>query len=431
MTRKASKTESTGPSEGRGKRAAGGAAPKNAGGKGGAQGGILGLIVAVIGIIVYLITGVNPLAAPTTSTTLTPAITVTPPPAAVVTTAPGTTGTVQTLSVEKGFGAKKGFWEVYFTAPLNTRDRRQFVGGVDVPLARAIDGVRNTLDIAAFEWDNDVLTKAVLSAVERGVRVRVVADNEHTVDDDSSTILELEAAGVPVIYDNRSAFMHNKFMIMDSASVWMGSTNWTMNGVYRNYNNLLLLRSQRAVQFYQTEFDEMFTDKQFGPRSRPANGGSFTQSGTPVTVLFAPEDDVIATMVAELNAARQSIRFMAFSYTQDPMAQAMLARARAGVTVEGVFEKTGSETAASEMTVLLCAGLDVRQDGYGGVMHHKVIIIDDTTVITGSFNFSDNAVTSNDENLVIIRDPDLARQYVAEFRRVQSISTRATDITCR
>jgi phosphatidylserine/phosphatidylglycerophosphate/cardiolipin synthase-like enzyme len=69
------------------------------------------------------------------------------------------------------------------------------------------------------------------------------------------------------------------------------------------------------------------------------------------------------------------------------------------------------------MRPLYCAGLQVRQDGNGYILHHKVFIVDDVTVITGSFNVSENATNSNDENLVIVSDPDLAAQYVAEFNR--------------
>ncbi|HRL12927.1 MAG TPA: phospholipase D-like domain-containing protein, partial [Aggregatilineales bacterium] len=63
-------------------------------------------------------------------------------------------------------------------------------------------------------------------------------------------------------------------------------------------------------------------------------------------------------------------------------------------------------------------------------MHHKVFIVDDTHVITGSFNFSANAITSNDENLVIIHDPELARQYIAEYERVKSVSSIPSSIVC-
>jgi phosphatidylserine/phosphatidylglycerophosphate/cardiolipin synthase-like enzyme len=121
---------------------------------------------------------------------------------------------------------------------------------------------------------------------------------------------------------------------------------------------------------------------------------------------------------------------MAFSFTLDNMGDALLARAAAGIDVQGVFETTGSETRFSEMTRLHCAGVNVRQDGNNGVMHNKVIIVDGQVVVTGSFNFSDNAVSSNDENVVIIRNADIASLYLQEFQRVQNIASVPNGITC-
>jgi phosphatidylserine/phosphatidylglycerophosphate/cardiolipin synthase-like enzyme len=57
-------------------------------------------------------------------------------------------------------------------------------------------------------------------------------------------------------------------------------------------------------------------------------------------------------------------------------------------------------------------------------MHHKVFIIDEKIVITGSFNFSAGADESNDENVVIIEDPALAKAFMAEFQRVYSAAKR-------
>ena len=68
----------------------------------------------------------------------------------------------------------------------------------------------------------------------------------------------------------------------------------------------------------------------------------------------------------------------------------MLERAKAGVTVTGIFETRGSETDFSDLGLLFCAGLPMRQDGNPGTFHHKVIIIDEKIVITGSLNFSDS-----------------------------------------
>jgi phosphatidylserine/phosphatidylglycerophosphate/cardiolipin synthase-like enzyme len=60
----------------------------------------------------------------------------------------------------------------------------------------------------------------------------------------------------------------------------------------------------------------------------------------------------------------------------------------------------------------------MRQDGNRYVLHHKVIIIDDHTVITGSFNFSKSAAERNDENIVIVRDAAIAGLYLDEWRRL-------------
>jgi phosphatidylserine/phosphatidylglycerophosphate/cardiolipin synthase-like enzyme len=51
-------------------------------------------------------------------------------------------------------------------------------------------------------------------------------------------------------------------------------------------------------------------------------------------------------------------------------------------------------------------------------MHHKVMIIDDRIILTGSYNFSANAENLNDENLLVIHDPGIASAYLDEFARV-------------
>ncbi len=385
-------------------------------------GTLIAIALIVVGALVYAVTGVDLLGVVAPEST--------PPPAPTVVTTSVPTGNYEFVSVGNGVGARHDFWEVYFTAPLPTNDRSQWVNGIDVPLANAIDATQRTLDIAAFELNNETITEAILRAHERGVQVRIVTDDEHGLEDDDSTLIDLELEGIPIVDDSRTALMHNKFMIMDGITVWTGSTNFTQNGIFRNNNNLIALRSRRAVIAYQAEFDEMFGRGEFGPTSSEGNSASFTQDGVPIEIYFAAEDDVVGEILAEINGASRIIRFMTFSFTRDDIGQALLAQAANGVQVVGVFETTGSETQYSEMPRLLCAGLDVRQDGNRGVLHHKVFIIDDSTVLTGSFNFSNNATQSNDENLVIIRNADIADLYIQEFERVRSIATVADDITC-
>jgi phosphatidylserine/phosphatidylglycerophosphate/cardiolipin synthase-like enzyme len=111
---------------------------------------------------------------------------------------------------------------------------------------------------------------------------------------------------------------------------------------------------------------------------------------------------------------------MAFSFTDDRLGSEMVRQYEAGLTVQGVFEGRSADPKYSEFGRMnsLEPRMDVRLDGNTYMMHHKVIIVDDETVVLGSFNFSENADTANDENLLIIHDRGIASLYRSEFRRI-------------
>lgn len=324
------------------------------------------------------------------------------------------------------------YWTAYFSIPSPLRrNAGTFAGGgIGAMLAAAMDAAQVSLDIAAFELDNPLLAAAIVAAARRGLRVRAVTDDEHGLRGADSQFGRLQAAGIPVAADGRSALMHNKFVIIDGASVWTGSMNLTLNGAGRHNNNLLELRSAEVARRYQAEFDEMFEQGQFGPRSPRGESAPIDAGTGRVTVYFGPEDELAAALPAALAGARERIRFMAFSFTLDDLGAALLQRGAAGVQVQGIFERVGSESVWSELGPLYCAGLEVRQDGNPWLLHHKVFIIDDDVVVTGSANFSLAGTRDNDENMLIIEDASLAAAYAAEFGRRWEEASRPRGIVC-
>lgn len=348
-------------------------------------------------------------------------------------------------------------FNVVFSAPTGSTDPTTYVNGPDTVLAAAIDRATQTVDVAAFELNSPAIAGALLNAHWRGVAVRLVVDDQHGLDveayqayleadederediademetpPDETLLDDLFDAGIPIVDDDDRDFMHNKFVIIDHTTVWTGTMNLTINGSYRNNNSLISVRSQRMVADYEAEFNEMFVDQQFGPQS-PANT-PFPQmviDGVPVEVYFAPEDNVVPQIVAEIQAARSTIRFMAFSFTLDELGQAMLARAAEGVQVQGIFDQLNSGGFRfNQIVPLFCNGQDVRWDGNPFILHHKVILIDDSTVLVGSFNFSQSATNDNDENLVIIHDPRIAARFVAEFNARFAEASVPNNIPC-
>jgi phosphatidylserine/phosphatidylglycerophosphate/cardiolipin synthase-like enzyme len=138
-----------------------------------------------------------------------------------------------------------------------------------------------------------------------------------------------------------------------------------------------------------------------------------------VETYFSPDDGTANRLLELAASAESSISFLAFSFTSDPLAQVLLERSAAGVTVAGVFEQSQvTSNIGSEYQRLLDANLDVRLDSNPRNMHHKVLMIDERIVVFGSYNFSNNAETRNDENTIILFDPLITAQFNQEFQRI-------------
>jgi phosphatidylserine/phosphatidylglycerophosphate/cardiolipin synthase-like enzyme len=206
-----------------------------------------------------------------------------------------------------------------------------------------------------------------------------------------------------------------------------------VNDNFRNNNNVIIMDSPEISQMYEREFSELWAGES-GPTSpSTVDQQSLTIGDTPIQVLFASEDHAIDRIIPYIKNAQKSIRFMAFSFTHEDLGQAVLTRAEAGVDIKGIFETRGSETEFSQLPVLYCAGFPVRQDGNPGTFHHKVFVIDDQIVVTGSLNFSKNADESNDENTLIITNGDIAALYLQEFdkRWAEAKEPEPADMKCK
>lgn len=321
-------------------------------------------------------------------------------------------------------GIDGGWYQLYFTEPINTNDESRFTGGhVENALVAALDAATSTIDLALYQLNSRAVTNALLRAHERGIQIRIVTDDEFGLEDPNSTVEELEFEGIPVVSDApRGGFMHNKFFIIDGLYVWTGSTNITNNGLYNNNNNAILIRSRQLAENYQAEFDEMWAGS-FGARS-PNNiiSPALIVNGTLIETYFESEGSASwagyqsepITRLAELASQARQVRFMAFVLTRDELMSVLVDRAEAGaLDVRGIVEASQRRFIAP----MFCADLDVRQDGNPNILHHKVFIFDDTTVALGSFNFTASAANDNDENLLIIHNRDVAQAFLLEFER--------------
>lgn len=319
----------------------------------------------------------------------------------------------------------QGAIEVYFshTYENDPAAARSDTDNIDRHLAAFIAGADRSLDCAFFELGSDRIAAALIAARRRGVQVRIVADADYR---DDAPMRRVIADGIPVVFDERHAFMHNKFVAADGRAVWTGSFNATDNCSFRNNNNAVAIRSSEVAANYAAEFAEMFVKHSFGVRSPSATPHSLVKlPDADVYTWFAPEDGVPPKVIRVLRSAQRSIHFMAFSFTDTAIGGTMIAMHRKGVTVEGVVETRNAGGAGGQMQRLSAAGVTVLPDGNTYVMHHKVIVVDGLWTITGSYNFTASGANENDENVLIIKSAAVARQFEREYDRVKRMARAA------
>ncbi len=315
-----------------------------------------------------------------------------------------------------------GDLQIFFTTPTLVYPDKA-AQRPESPLLQAavedIDAARSSVDLAVFDLDVPEIGDALIRAKKRGVAVRVIVDDENLETPEVAELTgELKRAGIKVIFDEREPFMHNKFLVVDQAIAWTGSWNITTNDTYRNNNNMVRMPNKQIAAYYTTEFEQMYKGV-FGSKKRSTAPHPVQQIGSSrITVLFSPEDGVAEYVLQRLKAARTSIRFMAFSFTSDPIAQQLIDKVGTGVSVQGVFERQNANGTGADFKMMQDGNVDVLVDGSCYIMHHKTIIIDEKIVITGSYNFTKSAEKDNDENLIIIEDPAVARIYLEEFQRL-------------
>lgn len=116
---------------------------------------------------------------------------------------------------------------------------------------------RQSADLCVFTITDDRISDAILSAHARGVRLRIISDNDKA-HDLGSDIERFESAGIAVRVDRSAFHMHHKFAIIDGRRLLNGSYNWTRGAARDNQENLIVCDDARLVAAFQQEFEQLW-----------------------------------------------------------------------------------------------------------------------------------------------------------------------------
>lgn len=143
-------------------------------------------------------------------------------------------------------------------------------------------------------------------------------------------------------------------------------------------------------------------------------------------VFFTPYDDCTTKIINEIKAAKESIHIQAYIFTCKPVARAIAIASQNGIDVKVILDDSQFTYKYSTYEYLKEKGVPVWSDHKPSLAHSKVIIVDKSVVITGSFNLTRAAQEKNTENLLIIRDKELADLYFDNWEKRLSVSKKMT-----
>lgn len=247
------------------------------------------------------------------------------------------------------------------------------------------------------------------------------------------------------------AQMHNKFVIIDNKWTWTGSWNFTVTGLYGSYENMLNnklhgnvqhcveINSKELANIFKKEFNEMWGSNSISPNpiradfhSRKINNTEHEVmvNGNLIEVYFSPTDGAIKRMCKLIEEeAQYKVYFSTFCISDNKLIEILKHKyennegERENFILKGIIDEEmwNMNWSASKKIMKNWINMPpIFKDRDKKKLHCKTMIIDcntnsDPTVITGSTNWTKNAQSVNDENMIIIHDRKIANLFQQEF----------------
>lgn len=280
-------------------------------------------------------------------------------------------------------------------------------------LVKEINSAQNSIDFAIYGYTKiPEIQFALSSADKRGVKIRFLYD----LDKEGTNIYPDTKYLASIIPNNNhdcsNHLMHNKFFIFDNTKVFTGSANLSntdMSGF--NSNVMLLVDSPKVANIYEKEFEQMYGGKWHKQKSKIKN-----KDDDSIGIYFSPKDKPINIVISLIDSSQKYVYIPAFLITHKGLSDSLIRAHNRGVAVKVILDATSTHVGSSKMKSLRQSGIPVKTENFAGKLHSKSMIIDDLYTIIGSMNFSRSGDSENDENMLIIKNREIATFYKTFFQ---------------
>ena len=139
-------------------------------------------------------------------------------------------------------------------------------------------------------------------------------------------------------------------------------------------------------------------------------GSSFAK----IRIFFSPKGGAAEEIIKQIDNAESYIDIAMYSFTYEPIAEAIIRAKNRGVKIRILMDKGQSQGKYSKYKFFLDNDIAVIQDRHSGIMHNKIAVIDGKVLFTGSYNWSKSAEERNEENLLEFIDDEEIKGEIEE-----------------
>jgi cardiolipin synthase len=256
------------------------------------------------------------------------------------------------------------------------------------PLVKALEGARTSIDILIFRFDRKDIERVLLSAVERGVRVRALIAYTNRGGEKNLRALEMRLLAAGVIVARTADVLlryHGKMLIVDSRDLYVLAFNFTYVDVDRSRSFGVMTKDRKLVEEAERLFEADMQRQDYAPRT----------AGFIVSPLNARQE-----LASFIKAAKKELLIYDPALNDPEMAGLLNERVKQGVEVRIIGR---GKLPARKLTKLR--------------LHTRTIVRDGTHVFIGSQSLRRAELDKRREIGLIFRDPKIALQIARIFNQ--------------
>lgn len=267
-----------------------------------------------------------------------------------------------------------------------------------------IDKAQSSVLLMVYSLSDDTIIEALNQKSSEGVTVKVITDGKA-----APFVNRYLNPKIDLLKRFGKGLMHLKILVVDNKWIWAGSANMTRDSL-RLHGNLVLGIENPALAAMITEKSTGICED--GPCAHVTHQTFALDGNQKLQFWFLPDNrDAARSIIKMINSANKTIQVALFTWTRKDFAEAIAKAVERGVKVETVIDyKAAHGTGAEVVKFLKRRGVPVRISQSDGMLHHKMMIIDDKILINGSANWTKMAFTRNDDFFIVLEPLTLEQQ---------------------